>query len=144
MSDIPDRAKGGPEERIWGGGRVIAPLLEALREKDAASWEKIARGIPLQPRGQYMTYDRGEVTAHQCHEMYIPFGELLPEVACAWLQSVLQEAISSRGWDFTISTLKYKNRCIARIDMIEENKTVQYGDSPAETLLRCYLEAIIC
>ena len=122
---------------------MIAPLLEALREKDPATWQRIVRGPPMIPYHKYYTYDiDGSATAHKDERAYIPFDELLPEVALAWLQAVLQETIQARGWDFTLSTLKYKNRCIARIDMIDENKTVQYGDSPTEALLAAYIGAL--
>ena len=98
---------------------MIAPaLLDALREKDPGAY------------GAWKAM----------HDVYsIREGCAMSD---AWVQAVLQDACQARGWDFTLSTLKYKNRCIARIDMIDENKTVQYGDSPTEALLAAYIGAL--
>ena len=96
---------------------IVHALLEALREKDPETY-KAYRSLP---------------NSHLLEGTAVPM---------AWLQAVLQETIQARGWDFTLSTLKYKNRCIARIDMIDENKTVQYGDSPTEALLAAYIGAL--
>ena len=112
---------------------MIAPLLEALREKDPATWKRFD-GLELATYKQYDDYGTTE--------NYIYQEDLIALVRMAWLQAVLQETIQARGWDFTLSTLKYKNRCIARIDMIDENKTVQYGDSPTEALLAAYIGAL--
>ena len=130
-------------------------LLDRLREADPETYKRIARGIPLQPRGQYLAFDGGKITACQYHEPYIPFDNLLPEAACAWLQAVLQDAISNRGWIWEVSLLANKKdhcACISEVapgydgdHWTEEHEymiTEQIAGSPAEALLRAYAEAI--
>ena len=121
-------------------------LLDQLRAKDPETYKRIRRGLPLKPRGQYIAYDNGEVRALQYEEVYIPLDELLPEVACAWLQAVLQEAISSRGW---ASTLTYNPpdgpeapHWSAHIWPDEHCQMSHKADSPAEALLAAYVEAM--
>lgn len=77
--------------------------LARLKKLDMATWKRIARGMPLQSCGQYMTYDHGEVTAHQYQEAYISFDQMLPETAMAWLQWCLQEAIRGKKLFFTVA-----------------------------------------
>ncbi|MCK9571651.1 hypothetical protein M0R72_22060 [Candidatus Pacearchaeota archaeon] len=81
----------------------IVDLLEKLKQLDEPTYKKIARGIQLQPCGQYMVFDRGEVRTCQYHEAYMPFGNLLPEVAEAWLQFCIQRALVDRGWPVILS-----------------------------------------
>ena len=126
---------------------MIAPRLEALREKDPATWQRIVRGPPMIPYHKYYTYDiDGSATAHKDERAYIPFDELLPEVACAWLQAVLQEACQARGW---ASALTYNPPCGpdapswgAHVWPDDRCSAGKKADSPAEALLSCYLGAI--
>ena len=123
-------------------------LLDQLRAKDPETYKRIRRGLPLKPRGQYIAYDNGEVRALQYEEVYIPLDELLPEVACAWLQAVLQDAITSRRWSTKqISFVRGEEKFY----YVEINKGVSYngpleckgrGGSPAEALLAAYVEAM--
>ena len=127
---------------------MIAPaLLEALREKDPATWQRIVRGPPMIPYHKYYTYDiDGSATAHKDERAYIPFDELLPEVACAWLQAVLQDAIQARGWQGIVLFNAESNRAVIddRVDGMGGTRILaeREGDSPADALLKAYLEAI--
>ena len=127
---------------------IAATLLEALREKDPATWQQIVRGPPMIPYHKYYTYDiDGSATAHKDERAYIPFDELLPEVACAWLQAVLQDAIQARGWAYQVSA-SFQGTHYGKIvkKNADESKTFLpdvAGDSPAEALLAAYLEAIV-
>lgn len=124
---------------------MIASQLDRLKEVDPKTWERIARGLPIKPHGQYLTLDQdGRMTSHQIREAYIPFDELLPEVACAWLQAVLQDACEARGWDWQVwrqqRHWKGSGEYAATTGPVGRNAAS--GDSPAEALLRCYLGAI--
>lgn len=129
---------------------IPADLLDKLREKDPELWGKIARGIPLKPCGEFMTYDHSETVAHQYQDVYIPFGELLPEVAFARLQHCLQEAIRTRGWHlYQIRNDDLPEKpCFVSIynptEGIKEHDSHQNGEgsTEAEALCLAYLEAI--
>ena len=132
---------------------MITPLLEALREKDPATWQQIVRGPPMIPYHKYYTYDiDGSATAHKDERAYIPFDELLPEVACAWLQAVLQDACQARGWSWRMQGFPEidddhpGHTCctiMRRKGIIWYDHKTAYGASPAEALLAAYLEAIV-
>ena len=126
--------------------------LEKLKEKDPATWEAIAKGIPLKPCGQYLTYDNGEIRSVQYQAAFIPFSELLPDVALNHLAGCLQRACESRGWE-TEQNYRIKGRdgdlpkelrYYAVITTWERNvKTYRgSGDSPAFALLSAYLAVI--
>ena len=126
---------------------MIAPLLDRLREKDPATWQRIVRGPPMIPYHKYYTYDiDGSATAHKDERAYIPFDELLPEVALAWLQAVLQDAIQASGWQGIVLFNAESNRAVIddRVDGMGGTRILaeREGDSPAEALLKAYLEAI--
>ncbi len=121
---------------------IPADLLDKLREKDPELWGKIARGIPLKPCGKFMTYDHSETVAHQYQDVYIPFGELLPEVAFAWLQHCLQEAIRARGWSYRLIWASSVDICKAFICTGPGIHESVNCDTEAEALLRAYLAAI--
>jgi len=56
------------------------------------------------------------------------------------IQGRLQDAIQARGWIYTI---KNYAKPFAMIDRLDASDLIdRYGDSPAEALLSCYLEAI--
>jgi hypothetical protein len=127
----------------------IVNLLEKLKQLDEPTYEKIARGIPLQPCGQYMVFDHGEVRACQYHEAYMPFGDLLREVAEAWLQFCIQRAIAAHaGWFAEIGF--YEKRAYARISKILENRedeeteemSLRDGTTPCIALLACYIACL--
>lgn len=121
-------------------------LLDRLQKADQATWEKIARGIPLKPCGQYFTYVEGKPSVHQFKDAYIPFGELMPEVALAWLQHCIQDAIRARKWLATVHAKsdESNHRCLARLDSEDDEieTVVEYGSTEAEALCLAYLEAI--
>ena len=94
-------------------------LLEALQEKDPETY-----------------------TAYQS----MPNRHLMEgtDVLSAWLQAVLQDACQARGWLLKQST--FTARPSAKIwKVVDPIGKLYYaeGYSPAEALLRCYLEAII-
>ena len=130
---------------------MITSDLNLLREKEPATWEKIARGLPMIPHHTYYTYDvvNGTKTAHQDDRAWIPFNELPPEVALAWLQAVLQDAIQTKI-DYTAQRIKHtwSYSIICDLDGIvawvhaSDEEYIGVGDSPAEALLAAYLEAI--
>lgn len=103
-------------------------------------------GIPLKPLGQYRSYDRGQITVHQLQDAYIPAGELRPEVALAWLQACVQDAIRARKWLATVHAKsdESNHRCLARLDSEDDEieTVVEYGSTEAEALCLAYLEAI--
>lgn len=108
---------------------MIASLLEALREKDPGA------------------YGAWKVM----HEVYsIREGCAMSDV---WLQAVLQEACQARGWfgavyfgkkDGDLAKVFGHSHCaiISWKDGELYRHIKQFGDSPAEALLRCYLVAI--
>lgn len=126
--------------------------LARLKELDIATWKRVVRGMPLQPCGQYVAYDGGEVTAHQYKEAYILFEQMLPEVAMAWLQHCLQEAIVARRdgrthWSYSqFGEDGHYAAIIHRIigEYPTEERRRHYGkaDAPAAALLAAYLNAI--
>ncbi len=128
---------------------VDSELLDRLRKADPETYERIARGIPMQPCGQYMIMDIGTgPRMSQYHEAYMPIDVLIPKVAEAWHQHVLQDAIRARKW--TLITVELgewsrENPCQAMIQGYPELKRVSgFADSPAEALLKAYLAAIEC
>ena len=134
---------------------IPADLLSALRAKDPELWERLVIGMPLKPYGQYIAYTSGEQTVQKFNFSYIPFGELLSEVAFAWLQHCLQEAIRERGWHLLQSQDQDTGRYYADISEIAPGYDGDYwtekhlyliceveGDTEAEALLRAYLAAI--
>ena len=107
---------------------MIAHLLEALRVKDPET---------------YIAYS------------HVPNAHLLTgtPVMDAWLQAVLQEACQVKGWfgavyfgkkDGDLAKVFGHSHCaiISWKDGELYRHIKQFGDSPAEALLRCYLEAI--
>lgn len=119
---------------------IPADLLVRLQKADQATWEKIARGIPLKPCGQYFTYVEGKPSVHQFKDAYIPFGELMPEVALAWLQACIQAAIQARpGWGYQISAFGLP--IIANV-YNRQDYVAGRGSTEAEALGWAYLEAI--
>lgn len=123
---------------------VIDPaLLTRLEKADPETWGRIVRGVPLKPCGQYLTYDNGEIRSVMYKAAYIPFGELLPEVAEAWLQHVLQDAIRANGWQFKLQSVKIDgNPGYESVIWIVRGERRDIGNSPAEAILRAYLAAI--
>jgi len=118
--------------------------LDRLKLADPTTYEKIAKGIPLQPRGQYLALDNGQITACQYHEAYFPFGDLLPEVALAWLQAVLQEAIAAQGLYQTIEVRSIEPYRWRALIQRTDGRTFNYEyteATPAAALLAAYLAA---
>ena len=116
---------------------MIAPLLEALRAKDPATWKRFD-GLELATYKQYDDYGTTE--------NYIYQEDLIAPVRMAWLQAVLQEACQARGW---ASALTYNPPCGpdapfwgAHVWPDDRCSAGKKADSPAEALLSCYLEAI--
>ena len=82
------------------------------------------------------------MTAHQFGAAYIPFGELLPEVARVWLQAVLQDACQGKFWIKQSQDVRGM-LFIAEFGCIEGDYHSTWkgeGASPAEALLAAYLE----
>ena len=116
---------------------MIAPLLEALREKDPATWQRFDE-LEL---ATYKQYDDFGAT-----ENYIYQEDLIEPACLAWMQAVLQEACQARGWAYQVSA-SFQGTHYGKIvkKNADESKTFlpdAAGDSPAEALLRCYLGAI--
>ncbi|MFA5378930.1 MAG: hypothetical protein WC455_24465 [Dehalococcoidia bacterium] len=121
----------------------IVDILEKLKQLDEPTYEKIARGVPLQPCGQYMVFDRGEVRACQYHEAYMPFGDLLPEVAEAWLQFCIQRAVAAKNWWLKLST--YTALPSAKIQKPDDPAWKEYhgfGESLAVAILAAYIACL--
>lgn len=59
----------------------------------------------------------------------------------ALIQNSIQRACERRGWGYTISNLCNSGQVICRID-VNENKSVEYADSPAKALLAAYIAAV--
>lgn len=125
---------------------IPSDFLDRLRGADRVTWERIARGIPLKPCGQYFAYDQGKPSAHQYEDVYIPFGKLIPEVALAWLQACLQVAIRARGWAYQVSIsfqgTRYGKIVTMNVDGSKHFHQDEHGDTEAEALLKAYLAAI--
>jgi len=120
-------------------------LLTRLQKADYETWERIARGIPLKPCGECFIFRNGEITACQFKDLHTPFGELLPEVAEAWLQHVLQDAIRAKGWQGIVLFSDDSNRAV--IDGPDTGFGYRHklaegiGNSPANALTKAYLAA---
>lgn len=121
--------------------------LSALQILDPATYQKIL-ALPVKPLGHYLVRTPEGIKEELYPEAWIPVGELMPEVAQAWLQYCIQEAIATRGWDFSIYYrisdpgrymvcitiwLDYKNRFMS-LD--------RAGDTPADALLNAYISAL--
>lgn len=127
---------------------MISEKLELLKKLDPDTWKTISMGIPMQPCGQYMVFDMGEIRSCQYHEAYIPLSGLLPEVADGWIQACLQRAIVTKidhnaektrdTWSYEI--IADRDGFKARVDA--KSSFFTDGDSPAEALLAAYIEAI--
>ena len=130
--------------------------LTELQKVDPELWREIVRGIPLQPRGQYVSFYCGQMTAHQFENCYLPLDQMMPEAAACWLQACLQRAIEVRGlvWDVSL-VVDEPSPYMAGIYEIDPGYdgdcwNEQHlsciaecgGNSPAEALLSAYLEAI--
>lgn len=102
---------------------IALALLEALREKDPETWDYIDTVLKL-----------GFPMPGVCDPNGVIAGYII--------QGSIQSAIQARGWSWELST--FTDRPYAKIF---NQATLRYatciGDSPAEALLRCYLEAII-
>ena len=123
-------------------------LLDRLKQVDPATYEKISRGIPILPRSTYYVFDvdSGKPRAEMHKHGWIPFANLPLEVACAWLQAVLQDAIAAKGHMLSVSHTWPKEslpayQWKARIFIDPDNIVESRGDSPAEALLAAYVEA---
>ena len=102
-------------------------LLDKLKQVDLATYKRYQGG---------MIYTSGEP---------IPCFDL--ELHMAWLQAVLQDAIASKGYMFSVSHIWAREslpayRWKARIFIDPDNIIEVRGDSPAEALLAAYVEAI--
>ena len=124
---------------------MIAPLLEALREKDPATWKRFDE-LELATYKQYDDYGTTE--------NYIYQEDLIEPVRLAWLQAVLQETCQVKGWfgavyfgkkDGDLAKVFGHSHCaiISWKDGELYRHIKQFGNSSVESLLRCYLEAII-
>jgi hypothetical protein len=60
----------------------------------------------------------------------------------ALLQYCLQEAIAAREWTYTLMGRLLDERYLSRIDDVNENFYVEYGDSPAAASLAVYIAAL--
>ena len=126
----------------------LTALADDLRRKDPETWEKIERGIPLKPRGQYLTYDNGEIRSVQYEAAFIPFSELPAEVAMNWLQGCLQRACEKRGWPIVLAfdcNPVHPRTWEAEICNGLENGVLGSAKgcpSPAHALLAAYLQAL--
>ena len=123
-------------------------LLDKLKQVDLATYDKVCRGIPILPRSTYYIFDAdvGKPRAEIHRHGWIPFANLPQEVACAWLQAVLQTAIAANGHMFSVSHIWPKEslpayQWKARIFIDPDNIVESRGDSPAEALLAAYVEA---
>ena len=112
-------------------------LLEQLRAKDPETYAKYD-SLELATYKQYDDYGHTEE--------YIYADDLIEAARAAWLQAVLQEAISSRGW---ASTLTYNPpdgpeapHWSAHIWPDEHCQMSHKADSPAEALLAAYVAAL--
>ena len=107
---------------------MIAPLLEALREKDPGAY------------GAWKAM----------HDVYsIREGCAMSD---AWVQAVLQDACQARGWSWRMQGFPEidddhpgQTCCtiMRRKGIIWYDHKTAYGASPAEALLAAYLEAIV-
>ena len=121
---------------------IAATLLEALREKDLATWRRFDE-LELAAYKQYDDYGTTENYIYQ---------EDLIEPAClAWMQAVLQEACQVRGWSWRMQGFPEidddhpgQTCCtiMRRKGIIWYDHKTAYGASPAEALLAAYLGAI--
>lgn len=80
-------------------------LLDRLKQVDPTTYEKVSHGIPIYPRSTYYVFDinAGKPRAEMHKHGWILLSDLPPEVACAWLQACLQDAISGKGYMFSVS-----------------------------------------
>jgi hypothetical protein len=129
---------------------MIAENLERLKILDIETWKEIFQGIPLNPMGQYYSFDHGEVTAHQFKMVYLPFVQMLPEVGRIWIQDCIQRAITVRidheaeksreTWSYEI--IADRDGYKALVGPRDVRSFFEYGDSPAAALLAAYIEAM--
>ena len=116
---------------------MIAPLLEALREKDPATWAWLC---------DFVMFDDGDVRNSINIASY---GE--GPGFDAILQYCLQEACQARGWSWRMQGFPEidddhpgQTCCtiMRRKGIIWYDHKTAYGASPAEALLAAYLEAL--
>lgn len=124
---------------------MLTKNLARLKELDPAAYDQIMLGIPIGPRGMYLTYDMGERRAHQYKETYVSFVTLPHEAQSAWLQWCLQEAIAARGWPFQIVyyppegdiSPHYKSYMWPGVGCL-----MRRADTPPAALLAAYIAAL--
>ena len=115
---------------------MITSDLNLLREKDPMTWEKYTDLI-------------GETEDENGISIGISIESLYKPARLAWLQAVLQDAIQMKI-DYTAQRIKHTwgYSIICDLDGIvawvhaSDKEYIGVGDSPAEALLKAYLEAI--
>lgn len=119
-------------------------LLDRLNQVDPTTYEKIVSGIPIYPRSTYYVFDPGtrKPRAEMCRDGWIRFADLPKEVACAWLQACVQDAILARGWHFQL--MCREGSCMVDITIFRPKCDIIDGperESPAEAMLAAYIAA---